>query len=128
MTKKDIILDSSILMVLSRAKLSETLPLKSLLAQYNVVVPKAIVRELEKLAKGGSNKAKNARTALAIARSYKVIEEESGGNVDDIVLEVAQKRNAAVATLDAELIANLKAIDIPVITLQKNRLTGLDDV
>ena len=36
----------------------------------------------------------------------------------------AQKRNAAVATLDAELIANLKAIDIPVITLQKNRLTG----
>ena len=127
MAKKDIILDSSFLMVLSREKLSETLPLKSLLAQYNMVVPKAIVRELEKLAKGESIKAKNARTALEIARNYKIIDEEGGGNVDDTVLEVARKRSAAVATLDAELIANLKAIDIPVITLQKNRLAGLDD-
>ena len=115
-------------MVLSRAKLSETLPLKSLLAQYNVVVPNAIVGELEKLAKGKSIKAKNARTALEIARNYKIIDEESGGNVDDIVLEAARKRSAAVATLDAELIANLKAIDIPVITLRKNRLAGLEDM
>jgi len=128
MTKKDIVLDSSFLMVLSRAKLSETLPLKSLLAQYNVVVPNAIVGELEKLAKGKSIKAKNARTALEIARNYKIIDEESGGNVDDIVLEAARKRSAAVATLDAELIANLKAIDIPVITLRKNRLAGLEDM
>ena len=127
MPKKDMVLDSSFLMVVSRTKLSETLPLKSLLGQYNVVVPRTIIRELEKITKGKSIKAKNARTALQFLGSYEVVGDETGGNVDDAILEVARERNAAVATLDAELIVNLKALGISLITLRNNRLVGLND-
>jgi rRNA-processing protein FCF1 len=126
MPKKEIVLDSNFLMVLSRTGLSETLPLKSLLARYNTVVPKAIVRELERLAGGKSSKAKNARLALEVARKCKVIDEDIEQSADDAVLKVALKRNATVATLDQELIASLRRMDIPVVTLRKNRLEGLD--
>jgi len=127
MPKKDIVLDSSFLMVVSRIKLSETLPLKSLLGQFNVVVPKAVVRELEKVAKGKSIRAKNAMTALQIAQKYEMTDEVPQGNVDDTIIELAQKRIAAVATLDAELMASLKTVGVAVITLRKNRLVGLDN-
>jgi len=126
MTKKEIVLDSNFLMVLSRTKLSETLPLNSLLANYKMIVPKAIVGELEKLAKGKSNKEKNARTALGVARKCEAIDENIEGSADDAILEVAHKRNAVVATLDRELIASLKRTGVPVVTLRKNRLEGLD--
>jgi len=127
MPKKDIVLDSSFLMVVSRTKLSETLPLNSLLGQFNVVVPKAVVRELEKVAKGKSIRAKIAMTALQIAQKYEMTDEVHQGNVDDTIIELAQKRIAAVATLDAELMASLKTIGVAVITLRKNRLVGLDN-
>jgi len=127
MPKKDIVLDSSFLMVVSRTKLSETLPLKSLLGQFNVVVPKAVVRELEKVAKGKSIRAKNAMTALQIAQKYEMTDEVPQGNVDDTIIELAQKRIAVVATLDAELMASLKTVGVAVITLRKDRLVGLDN-
>lgn len=125
MGKKDLILDSNFLMVLSRSKISETVPVKNLLAHYNLVVPLAVIRELEMMAKGKSAKARNAGTALEIAKSYQKTNEVEG-NVDDVILELARKRNATVATLDAELMANLKVIDIPIVTLRRNRLVGLE--
>jgi rRNA-processing protein FCF1 len=78
------------------------------------------------LAGGKSSKAKNARLALEVARKCKVIDEDIEQSADDAVLKVALKRNATVATLDQELIASLRRMDIPVVTLRKNRLEGLD--
>ncbi len=101
--------------------------MNSLLGQFNVVVPKAVVRELEKVAKGKSIRAKIAMTALQIAQKYEMTDEVHQGNVDDTIIELAQKRIAAVATLDAELMASLKTIGVAVITLRKNRLVGLDN-
>ena len=124
MVKKELILDSSFLMVVSRSKLAETLPFESMLASFELVTPKVVVRELEKMAEGRSSKAKNARVALWITQSCKAIESASG-NVDDIIMEIARKRKAAVATLDSELISSLRAMQVPVITLRKNRLVAL---
>ena len=101
--------------------------MKSLLGQFNVVVPKAVVRELEKVAKGKSIRAKNAMTALQIAQKYEMTDEVPQGNVDDTIIELAQKRIAVVATLDAELMASLKTVGVAVITLRKDRLVGLDN-
>lgn len=124
MVKKELIMDSSFLMVVSRSKLAETLPLKSMLSSYELVIPKVVMGELEKMSKGKSSKAKNARVALEIAQGCKTIESASG-KADDIIVEISRKRKNAVATLDSELISSLRAMQIPVITLRKNRLVAL---
>ena len=124
MGKKELILDSSFLMVISRAPLSETLPFGSLLASYTPIIPRVVIGELEKMSKSKSSKARNARTALEIARMHRIIESTSG-SADDVIMEISRVRKAAVATLDSELIASLRAIQVPVITLRRNRLVGL---
>ena len=124
MVKKELILDSSFLMVVSRSKLAETLPLESMLASYKLIIPRVVMRELEKMSKGKSSKAKNARLALEITQRYETVESASG-NTDDIIMEISRNRKAAVATLDSELISSLRAMQIPVVTLRKNRLVAL---
>ena len=124
MVKKELILDSSFLMVVSRSKLAETLPLESMLASYKLIIPRVVMRELEKMSKGKSSKAKNARLALEITQRYETIESASG-NADDMIMEMSRNRKAAVATLDSELISSLRAMQIPVVTLRKNRLVAL---
>lgn len=124
MVKKELILDSSFLMVVSRSKLAETLPLESMLASYELVIPRVVVRELEKMSKGKSSKAKNARVALEMTQRCKAVESASG-KADDIIMEISRNRKAAVATLDSELISSLRAMQIPVVTLRKNRLVAL---
>ncbi len=124
MVKKELILDSSFLMVVSRSKLAETLPLESMLASYELVIPRVVVRELEKMSKGKSSKAKNARVALEMTQRCKTVESASG-KADDIIMEISRNRKAAVATLDSELISSLRAMQIPVVTLRKNRLVAL---
>ena len=122
--KKELILDSSFLMVVSRSKLADPLPFESMLASYEFVIPRVVVRELEKMSKGKSSKARNARVALEISQRCKTIE-SANGNADDMIMEISRKRKAAVATLDSELISRLGAMHVPVITLRKNRLVAL---
>lgn len=124
MVKKELILDSSFLMVVSRSKLAETLPLESMLASYKLIIPRVVMRELEKMSKGKSSKAKNAKVALEVTQRCETIESASG-KADDIIMEISRNRKAAVATLDSELISSLRAMQIPVVTLRKNRLVAL---
>lgn len=124
MGKRELILDSSFLIVLTSSNLSEDLPLDALLSPYKILVPEAVSEELKTLSKGGSARAKSARVALEATKNYQIVESEKR-NTDDILVELAQKRNAIVATLDSELIANLRAAEVPVLTLRRNRLVGL---
>lgn len=89
------------------------------------VVPRAVLRELERLAvraRGDDRVA--ARVGLALAGRCEVIDAPVEGSVDDVIVKLAVERGFAVCTSDAELKKRLSTRNITVIYLrQTNRLS-----
>ncbi len=89
---------------------------------HELLVPEGVVKELNKLhihAKGKDRTA--ASVALSLMDRCSII--EAKGNPDDVIIKLAEERDAAVVTNDVELKKRLKEKKIPTIYLrQKKRL------
>lgn len=84
------------------------------------------VRELEKIAAGRGKDASAARLGLKLLQHKKVKILRSGkGKVDDLILAIAKKRKAIVATQDAVLRRRLKKAGIRRIVLRKRSFLKL---
>lgn len=105
-----IVLDANALLMPFQFKINIDRELKRLFGEVPVFVPSSVLGELSNIMD------KNAKAALALARKYQIVETELSG--DDAVLDIAQKRSAAVVTNDKELIKRLRSVGIPVIRLR----------
>lgn len=114
-----VVLDANALMMPFQFRLNLDRELERLFGQVQVSVPSSVLGELHCLAD------KNAKAALALARKYQIVETELSG--DDAVIEVAERRSAAVLTNDKELISRLRAKRIPVVRLRAERYLVCDD-
>jgi rRNA-processing protein FCF1 len=93
--------------------------LKRLFGELPILVPSSVIGEL---ARSIDPKAK---AALALARKYQIAETDLSG--DDAVIDMAERRSAAVVTNDRELIARLREKKVPVIRLRGEHYLVADE-
>ena len=123
-SRRIVVLDSSALLMLFEHSLHLDHELQRLLGSYRVVVPLAVLDELEKLALQGKGKLQRiAKPALALANTYEHVALATGEKGDDAVVRVAQDCKGIVVTTDQELQRRLKALSLQTISLRgKNHL------
>lgn len=119
MVAKAVVLDANALLMPFQFRVNIDIELKRLLGDVPVFVPSSVLGELAGLVD------KNAKAALSLARRYGIVETELRG--DDAVLDIAERRSAAVLTNDRDLIRRLRERRIPVIRLRAERYLVLDD-
>lgn len=100
-------------------KLNLDRELKRLFGELPVFVPSSVIGELARSIDPKS------KAASALARKYPIAETDLSG--DDAVIEMAEKRSAAVVTNDRELIVRLREKKIPVIRLRGERYLVADE-
>jgi len=100
--------------------------LTRLIGSYKIIIPSAIIEELEFLSKHGSGEKKaKAKAGLKLVKNYDTfpVIEKSG---DDSVIYTAKKTNGIVVTNDKELRKRLKLQSIPVIFLRAKKKLELE--
>lgn len=125
LSKLVVLLDTNMLILIASGvnvfeQIEERLAIKP---EY--VVLKPIVRELESLAsEGGAGVGKKARLALEIAnKCCRVVDVDSSySDIDDLIIEYAERHRAAVATNDRDLRKKLRARGIPEIYLREEKM------
>lgn len=93
--------------------------LKRLFGELPIFVPSSVLGEL------ANSIDPKARAALVLARKYRIAETDLSG--DDAVIDMAERREAAVVTNDRELIGRLRERKIPVIRLRGERYLVADE-
>ena len=85
------------------------------------IVPSGVARELEGIASRGRGKGRAAaRVALSLMDRCRMIRtEETAGNVDDSIVELAVEMKVAVFTNDAELKGRLRDRCVKVVYLRQ---------
>ncbi len=82
-----------------------------LLGDFELVVPRAVLRELEALAP----EHRSARAALQLAQRCRIIDAQGGA--DEALVEIAQRLKGVALTNDRGVIAALRASGVPVVRL-----------
>ena len=120
---KNVILDSSAIMMLFEFSIDLEEELTRLLGKYHIIVPSPIVKELENLSKKEpGNKRMKAKASLKMIKSYDVVNVKNKIG-DESVIELATQINGVVVTNDKELKQKLKEMSISVVFLRgKNKL------
>ncbi len=90
-----------------------------------MVVPTAVVKELQILATHGMGK-KKAAAALKLIEKDETINEDAQ-YADDALLKIAQKTKGIVVTNDTKLRIRLRKLDLPVIFLRGKQKLILDE-
>ncbi|MDH7517431.1 MAG: DNA-binding protein [Candidatus Thermoplasmatota archaeon] len=119
---KVVILDSSAIMMLFEFSIDLENELTRLLGSHAVVVPKAVVDELDFLAKkeqAGKKKMK-AKAAIKLIEKYEIVDVKSE-NADDSIIELAKETDGVVVTNDTELRKRLKELSVPIIFLRAKK-------
>jgi rRNA-processing protein FCF1 len=121
-----VIMDSNALFVPLQFKMDIFSELERLLNRhFSLILLSSVKRELETLAEKGSPKMrKNAVYALKLGEkcTYVKVDHENS-QVDDVIVEMAEKWRAPVFTNDVVLRKRLRDISVPVIYVrQKSRL------
>lgn len=95
------------------------------LGPLDFIVPDIVIEELKRLqAKAGPKRSTLAKTALEIAQAkFKTVTVPRAVHVDDSIVEYANEKKCAVATIDTNLRRRLIANEVLVITLSRDRLT-----
>ncbi|GEM_PF-87109 len=121
-----VILDSNALMMQFQFHVDIEKEVRRILnINFDVVVPRVVVHELERLAKEGAHKeAGEARMALELAKTFRI--EETPLDGDTAVLRLAEKLNAIVVTNDKRLRAMLRAKDIPNIYMRSRAFLTIE--
>ena len=94
--------------------------IRRLLGNIRVVVPYAVITELQEL----KEKEPNAKTALEYAGRFETIETPRTG--DEAVLRCALENNAYVFTNDRALIRRLKDNKVPVLLVRKKQTVVIE--
>lgn len=108
-----VVLDANALLMPFQFKLNLDKELARLLGDVKVFVPASVIGELACLG------TREARAATALAAKYEVVETRLSG--DSGVLDVAQRKKAAVVTNDREMIARLTEMKLPVVRLRSGK-------
>ncbi len=130
-----VLVDTSVLLKIFESKKDLFELLKDKLLSNNVlfVVLKEVYDELQKLSKGNSKKALNAKTALKFLntlkkqKSLKILSEPlnySYDYTDDIILRFAFEKNFFIFTQDLELVKKAKKKGLKVFYFKKNMTVG----
>ncbi len=82
-----------------------------LLGDYELVVPRAVLQELEALAR----EHRSARAALELARRCRIV--DAPGGADEALVAIARRLQGVALTNDRGMIAALRASGIPVVRL-----------
>jgi|YNPNPStandDraft_1061719.scaffolds.fasta_scaffold16271_2 rRNA-processing protein FCF1 len=127
-TKINVLLDTSMILSLFEYSFDLEYELTRLLGSCNILVPSAVIKELEFLSKRSSNKAMDASAALKLISRYNVVDSDEL-NTDEAIIKIASKKNRGfvVATNDKKLRSTLKKKGLPVVTLRKKRILYLDE-
>ena len=108
-----VVLDANALMMPFQFKRNLDKELARLLGEVEVFVPSSVLDELSRM------RTREAKAALSLAGKYVSIETSLSGDAG--VLDVAQRKNAAVVTNDRELIGRLVELRLPVVRLRSGR-------
>ena len=121
---RELILDSSILIELASKPVPNFNDISDYLGNVEMVLLDASVNELSKLRKKSKTKMiKAIDLALRFSSNLKIINTlVNNENVDDLILDFANKRGSAVATQDRILRMRLRKSRISVISLRRGRI------
>ncbi|MEW5761145.1 MAG: PIN domain-containing protein [Candidatus Thermoplasmatota archaeon] len=104
-----VILDTNALFMPFKFNLEIEKELARLLGKYDVVVPRIVIEELEKMGAKG-------KAPLAFAKRYKIFDSKEFG--DKGIIEVARKTKGIVLTNDRILRKKLRSLGIKTIFLR----------
>jgi len=123
--RKTVILDSSALLSFFEFSVDWEKELCQLVGAYRLVVPSAVVRELQILAKRTTGP-KKAIAALKLIAKLETIDTKID-SADEACVQIAEKVHGIVVTNDMALREQLKNHNIPVIFLREKRKLVLDE-
>ncbi|MEM0075134.1 MAG: PIN domain-containing protein [Nitrososphaerota archaeon] len=113
-----VLLDTSILLILEQKHINLQ-AIHEILGSYEFAVPTSVLEELEVISSRNGKKGKLAKAALSFASTLQKV--NTSEDADTSLITLAKEYNAAVATMDDELIRRLKRAGITVLTLSKDR-------
>jgi len=120
---KKILLDTNFLMIPATMKVDIFSEIDRIVdGAHEICVLDRTIDELSGIVekqKGRHGQAAKLALELVKRKGLKVIKTESIKNVDEIILEIADKKLFIVATQDSELKARLKANGVPIIVLRQ---------
>jgi rRNA-processing protein FCF1 len=123
---KTVILDSSAILMFFEFSIDWEKELGRLLGGYHLVVPTAVVQELQILATRDRGQKKAATAALKLIAKYDTIAQEAD-TADEALMKIAEKTQGIVVTNDIELRDRLKNRGLPVIFLRGKKKLVLDE-
>ena len=118
----EVVFDSSFLIAVAEHPTTWAEDMKLGLGAFEPVLLDCVAEEMRNLAARGGRKSRLASLALELASSFR--RAESGrADVDSEISSFAETNGAAVATIDTELQARLRARGIRVVSLRRNRVS-----
>lgn len=104
---KKVIIDSNFFLIPFQLKINILAELERLINEpYEIVVPKAVVKELEKISKRRNRDARGAKLALEIIKKNNIRIIDCEGYADDCILKLS--KNNIVCTNDIKLKKKIK--------------------
>jgi rRNA-processing protein FCF1 len=122
---KTVILDSSAILMFFEFSVNWEKELDSLVGAHRLVVPTAVIQELQILATRNRGQ-KKAAAALKLIAKYETIDADAV-SADEALLKIAEKTQGIVVTNDAELRKRLKNRGFSVIFLRGKKKLVLDE-
>jgi rRNA-processing protein FCF1 len=121
----DVLCDTSFLIIFLSVPIKQLERIEFHFGKLNLLVPDAVIKELKQLEKkAGPKRSKLASTAIEICCSrFKIVQVSKSNHVDDSLIEYAMNHKCAIATIDTRLRRRCITNNVPVITLNRNRLT-----
>ena len=116
---KYVIIDTSAILFGFKYKNDVFESVKNSYPGYKILLSKGILRELEGIAQNKGKRGSYARIALASIKYKNVDIDINNENVDDWIVETAQKLNYVVITNDSELCRRLKRFNLNCLKLTK---------
>lgn len=125
--RRFVILDTSAIFMVFEYSIDVEQELTRLLGVYNIIVPSAVVDEINILLEEGSGKQKKlAKMALTFISRFRVEDIGEGKTVDDIILSAAEELSAIVVTNDRELRRRLKKQNLNQIFLRQKQYLKME--
>jgi rRNA-processing protein FCF1 len=122
---KTVILDTSAILSFFEFSVEWEKALDKIVGGYHLVIPTAVVRELQTLKKQSCIQ-KKAAAALILIAKYDTIDEEAD-SADEAVVKIAARTHGIVVTNDRELRNSLKKQELPVIFLRGKKRLVFDE-